>query len=106
MHTKRAVLVEEQPEFGERQWLICGLLWIAVALLAVGPFGPAAKIGKIIFAFMFILHLSEAMYTGIRAWRAGLSGAGWFLRTMVLGSFALMALETRLRKASRVTAVR
>jgi uncharacterized membrane protein HdeD (DUF308 family) len=99
MRRRRVLLIYDRIEIAERDWLICGLLWVAVGTLALGPFGFAARVGRGLFAFMLIVHTIEAFYTAIRAWRQGLDAQSWFLRTVVLGALALLALEVHLRKA-------
>jgi len=93
-------------EIPERDWLICGPLWVGVGTLALGPFGVAARVGRGLFVFMLMVHMVEALYTAIRAWRLGLSAQSWFLRTLVLGSLALLAFETHIRRTPRLRTVR
>jgi hypothetical protein len=106
MQHSKVLLASEQIEIQERDWLICGLLWVGVGTLALGPFGVAARVGRGLFAFMLMVRTIEALYTAIRAWRMGLSAQSWFLRTVVLGSFALMALESHIGRAHRLRSVR
>ena len=106
MQQKKTLLTHDRIEIPERDWLICGLLWVGVGTLALGPFGFAARVGRGLFAFMLIVHTIEALYTAIRAWRLGLSTQSWFLRTVVLGSLALLALETHIRRTPRLRSVR
>jgi len=102
---KRVLFGYDRIEIAERDWLICGLLWVGVGTLALGPFGVAAAVGRGLFAFMLIVHTIEALYTAIRAWRHGLGAQSWFVRTIVLGSLALLALETHLRRTPRLRSV-
>ncbi len=74
--------------------------------LALGPFGVAARVGRGLFAFTLMVHTIEALYTAIRDWRLGLGAQSWFLRTVVLGSLALLALEIHIRSAPRLRSVR
>lgn len=99
---KRPSFAYDRIEIPKRDWLLCGLLWMAVGALALGPFGFAAQVGRGLFALMLIVHAAEALYTAIRAHRLGLRAQSWFLRTVVLGSLALLALETHIRKTSRL----
>jgi len=99
MPSKNALFPHEHIENPKRDWLTYGLLWLAVGTLALGPFGIVARVGQGLFAFMLVVHTIEALYTAIRAWRLGLGGQSWFLRTMVLGALALLALETHVRRA-------
>jgi hypothetical protein len=98
MPNKDAPCPHEHIEIPERDWLTCGLLWLAVGTLALGPFGIVARVGQGLFTFMLVVHTIEALYTSIRAWRLGLRGQSWFLRTMVLGALALLALEAHIRR--------
>ncbi len=91
----------EQIEIAERDWLACGLLWVVVATLALGPFGLAARVGRGLFVLMLIVHTTEALYMSIRAGRLGLGARAWFLRTIVLGSLALVRFETHISLATR-----
>lgn len=102
---KRVLFGYDRIEIAERDWLICGLLWVGVGTLALGPFGVAARVGRGLFAFMLIVHTIEALYTAIRAWRLGLSAQSWCLRTVVLGSLALLTLETHLRRTPLLRSV-
>ena len=72
MQHSKVLLAYEQIEIPERDWLICGLLWVGLGTLALVPFGVAARVGRGLFAFMLIVHTIEALYTAIRAWRHGL----------------------------------
>jgi len=106
MQHSKVLLAYEQIEIPERDWLICGLLWVGLGTLALVPFGVAARVGRGLFAFMLIVHTIEALYTAIRAWRLRLDAQSWFLRTVVLGSLALLALETHIRRTPRLRSVR
>jgi len=86
----------------EREWLIAGLLWIGLGALALGPFGAAARAGRVLFAFSLMVHISEALYAAPRASLMGLNARTWLLRTLMLGSFAVLALELHLKHASRL----
>lgn len=99
MPSKNALFPHEHIEIPERDWLTCGLLWLTVGTLALEPFGVVARVGQGLFAFMLVVHTIAALYTSIRAWCLGLEGQSWFLRTMVLGPLALLALETHIRRA-------
>jgi hypothetical protein len=105
MRHSKLLLAYNQIAIPERDWLICGLLWAGVGTFALGPFGVAARVGRGLLAFMLILHTIEALYTAIRAWRLRLSAQSWFLRTVVLGSLALLALETHIRRTPRLRSV-
>jgi len=105
MRHSKVLIAFEQIEIQERDWLICGLLWVGVGTLALGPFGVAARVGRGLFALMLIVHTIEAFYTAIRAWRQGLDAQSWFLRTVVLGSLGLLALETHIRRTPRLRSV-
>ena len=106
MQHSKVLLGSEQIEIQERDWLICGLLWVGVGALALGPFGVAGRVGRGLFVFMLIVHTLEALYAAIRAWRLGLSAQSWFLRTVVLGSLALVALESHIGRVHRLGSVR
>ena len=106
MQHSKVLLASQQIEMPERDWLICGLLWVGVGTLALGPFGVVARVGRGLFAFMLMVHTIEALYTAIRARRMGLSAQSWFLRTVVLGLLGLLALETHIRRAPRLRSVR
>lgn len=99
--SKAALATYDGIEIAECGWLTCGLLWITIGTLALGPLGVVARAGRVFFAFTLCVHTVEAMYVAFRAWTAGLSAQKWFLRTMVLGSLALLSLETNLRRTSR-----
>ena len=98
MRRQKVLFGYDRIEIGERDWLICGLLWVGIGTLALGPFGVAAGVVRGLFAFMLIVHTIEAFYIAICAWRQGLDAQSWFLRTVVLGALALLALEVHLRK--------
>jgi hypothetical protein len=93
-------------EVAERDWLICGLLWVAMGTLALGPFGFIARAGRVLFAFTLLVHGVEAVYVAFRAWMAGFSVSTWFFRTIVLSLFALLALQRELGKVPRGRLVR
>jgi len=84
----------------EHEWLIVGLMWMAVGAMALGPFDAVAKTGRILFALIFMVHTIEALYAASRAQASGLSARTWFLRTIVLGLFACLALDRHIRRAS------
>lgn len=71
MRRRRVLFAYGQIEIAERDWLICGLLWVGVGTLALGPFGFAARVGRGLFALMLIVYTIEALYTAIRARQAG-----------------------------------
>ncbi len=96
----------DEIAIAEREWRIAGLLWIALGALALGPFGVAARAGRVLFAFSLMVHIAEALYTALRASLVGLSARTWLLRTLVLGSFAVLALEFHLKHAPRLRSVR
>ena len=106
MQHKNALLAYDEIRIAERDWLIVGLMWMALGAVALGPFDVVAKAGRILFAFAFVVHTIEALYTAIRSWRVGLGAWAWFLRTIVLGSFALLALEVHLKRPPRLRSVR
>lgn len=93
-------------EIAERDWLTCGLLWIVIGTLAISPLGVIARAGRILFAFMLCVHTIEAIYVALRAWSMGLNAHRWFLRTIVLGSLALLTMEVHLRKMPRRRSLR
>jgi len=99
--SRAALAVYDEIEIVERDWLICGLLWIAIGTLAVSPLGVVARVGRVLFACALSVHMTEAIYVTLRAWTAGLSRRKWFLRTMVLGSLPLLTMEVHLRKVPR-----
>jgi uncharacterized membrane protein HdeD (DUF308 family) len=90
--------MEDGVAIAERDWLICGLLWIVFGTIAVTPFGIASRIGRVLFALMLVVHTVEAVYVGVRARMAGLDAQRWFLRTMIVGALGMMKLEAYLRK--------
>jgi hypothetical protein len=92
-------LANDRIGIAERDWLICGLLWIGIVTLALGPFGFAARVGRGLFVLMLLVHMSEALYAVIRARRLGLDSRVWFLRTIVLGALALLKLNAHIREA-------
>jgi hypothetical protein len=98
--------VSDGIQIVERDWLICGLLWIVIGTLALSPLGVVAQAGRVLFVFMFCVHAIEAIYVTFRAWGAGLNAQKWLLRAIVLGSLALLAIETHLRKAPHPRSVR
>ena len=106
MHSKAILASYEGIEIPERAWLTCGLLWIAVGMLALSPFDVLARMGRLAFAFTLLVHTVEAAYVALRAAAAGFSAQKWFLRTIVLGSFALLTIEFHLRKELRRRSVR
>jgi hypothetical protein len=101
MRRQRVLLAYDRIEIADRDWLTCGLLWVTIGTLALGPFGPATRVGRVLFVFTLTVHAIEALYAAIRARQAGLSMQTWFLRTIVLGSLALLTLEVHLREALR-----
>lgn len=100
-HSRPALVLYERIEIAERDWLICGLLWIAIGILGASPLGMVARVGRGLFAFTLGIHTTQAVYVAFRAWAAGLGARRWFLRTMVLGAFALLAVEAYLRGVPR-----
>ncbi len=106
MHRNKVLVMSEEIEIAERDWLICGLLWVAIGTLASGPFGFIARGARVLFALTLFVHTIEALYVTFRSWKAGLSPQTWFLRTIVLGALALLTLETHLRKRPRRRLVR
>jgi hypothetical protein len=106
MQHRRTLLIHDRIEIAEHDWLICGLLWLVIGTLALGSLGPVSRAGRILFAFTLSLHMIEALYTATRAGRPGLSAPTWFLKTIVLGSLALLALETHIRRAPRLRSVK
>ena len=105
-HSKAALTLYEGIEIPERDWLICGLLWIAIGMLALSPFDVLARTGRVIFALTLCVHTVEATYVALRAAAAGFNAQKRFLRTIVLGSFALLIIEFHLRKEPRRRSVR
>ncbi|MGH7932432.1 MAG: TMEM254 family protein [Candidatus Binataceae bacterium] len=105
MQRKNAFLAYDEIKIAERDWLAAGLMWMALGAVALGPFAAAAKAGRILFVFALALHTIEALYAAFRAQRAGLNARIWLLRTMVLGSLALLALA-HFKKAPRVRRIR
>ena len=67
MRRQKVLFGYDRIEIGERDWLICGLLWVGIGTLALGPFGVAAGVVRGLFALMLIVHTIEALYTAIRA---------------------------------------
>ena len=106
MRRGKALATREPIEIAERDWLICGLLWVGVGTLALGPFGVAARVGRGLFTVMLIVHTIEALYAAIRVRHLGLSSQSWLLKTVVLGSLAIVKLETHIRKIPRLRSVR
>lgn len=90
----------------EHDWLICGLFWIGMGTLAVGPLGSIAQAGRMLFALTLFVHTVEALYVAFRARTAKLSVQTWFLKTIVLDSLALLRLEIHLRQVPRWRSVR
>jgi hypothetical protein len=99
--SRPALALYERIEIAERDWLICGLLWIAIGTLMATPLGIVARAGRALFAFALCVHTTEAVYVAFRAWTAGLGARKWFLRTMVLGALALLTFEVHLHRAPR-----
>jgi hypothetical protein len=85
-------------KIGENGWLVCGLLWVAAGALTIAPLTIAARVGRSLLELMLLVHTIEAVYTTVRAWVADLNVRRWFLRTIVLGSLAVFALETAVRR--------
>ena len=106
MQYEDASLAYGEVAIAERDWLIVGFMWMALGAAALGQFDGVAKAGRILFAFAFMVHTIGAMYAAFRAWSVGLSARIWLLRTLVLGSLALVALEKHLKKESRVKRIR
>ncbi len=104
--SRAAVALYERIEIAERDWLTCGLLWIAIGTLAVSPLGIVARAGRVLFAVTLCVHMVEAINVAFRAPTSGLSARKWFLRPMVLGSLALLAIELHLRKLPRQRSAR
>jgi len=98
MPSSEPLLGRGRIEIPERDWLLCGLLWVAVGTVALGPFGVVARVGRGLFALMLMVHTAESLYAAVRAGRFGFGARSWFLRTIVLGSLALLTLETHIRK--------
>jgi VIT1/CCC1 family predicted Fe2+/Mn2+ transporter len=89
---------DEVIEIAERDWLTCGLLWIATGMLAVIPLGGISRIGRVLFVLMLSVHTLEAIYVAIRACTSGLNVRKWFLRGIVIGALAVIKLEVHLRE--------
>ncbi len=104
--TNDTLTLYEKIGFAERDWMTCGLLWIAIGTLAVGPVDVVARAGRVFFALALSVHMVEAVYVAFGARRAAFGAQKWFLRTMVLGSLALLKLEVHLRKGPRRRSVR
>src|ERR1043165_3555125 len=92
--------MEEGVQIAERDWLTCGLLWIAFTTIALSPLALVARIGRVLFAFMPFGHTVEAVHVALRAWAAGLDAQRWFLRTMVVGALGMLKRAAHLRKVS------
>ena len=100
MENQNAHLAYSEIPIAEHEWLIVALMWMAVGAMALGPFDAVAKTGRILFALIVMVHVIEALYAAFRARTVGLSARIWFLRTIVLGLFACLALDRHIRKAS------
>jgi hypothetical protein len=98
MESARRKADPPQIEIGESAWLVCGLLWVVAGALAIIPLTVAAWLGRLILELMLLVHIFEAGYVTIRARTAGLKMWLWFLRTIVLGSFAVFTIENMLRR--------
>jgi len=85
-------------KIGENGWLVCGLLWVVAGALTIAPVTLAARLGRSLLELMLLIHTIEAGYATVRAWAAGLNARPWFLRTIVLGSFAVFTIENMLRR--------
>ena len=96
---QKILFMYDRIEVAERDWLACGLLWMSLGALALGPFGSVARIARVLFAFTISVHVMEAIYAAFRARAAGLNPQAWFLRTLVLGLFGLLTIDTHLKKA-------
>jgi len=82
----------------ENGWIVCGLLWVVAGALTVAPFTIAARLGRLLLELMLLVHTIEAGYTTVRAWAAGLNVWQWSLRTIILGSLAVLTLEITVRR--------
>ena len=100
MHEQNSRFAAEEIEIAERSWLTVSFIWIILGALATGPFGAAAKVGRILFWFTLTVHGVEALYGALRARKVGLAAWKWFLRTIVLGLFSLVVIEKNLRDLS------
>jgi uncharacterized protein YhhL (DUF1145 family) len=100
MHGQNSRFAAEEIEIAEHRWLAVSFIWVILGALAAGPFGSAAKVGRMLFWFTLTVHSVEALYGALRARKGGLGAWKWFLRTIVLGLFALLVLERHLRDLS------
>lgn len=101
MRHKKASFAYDEVKISERDWLTVGLMWMALGAMALGPFDVVAKAGRILFAVALMVHSVEALYAAFRGWSVGRGARTWLLKTLVLGSFALLALESHLKKPTR-----
>lgn len=99
METDKRSAAYDRIEIAESGWLICALLWVVAGTLSIAPSSIAARLGRLLFELMLLVHAIEAGYVTVRAWAAGLSAPLWFLRTVVLGSLAVFTIETHLKRA-------
>jgi hypothetical protein len=60
MPSSEPLLGRDRIEIPERDWLLCGLLWVAVGTVALGPFGVVARVGRGLFALMLMVHTAES----------------------------------------------
>ena len=68
----------DRIEVAERDWLACGLRWMSLGTLALGPFRIVARIARALFAFTISVHIIEAVYAAFRTRAAGLNPRAWF----------------------------
>ncbi len=80
----------------KRDWLVAGLLWTGLALLATLPQGSLSWLrtaGRILFLVTLCAHLAEAVYCAAAARRRELGAVRWFGRGVILGYLAVLAMH-------------
>ncbi|GEM_PF-2897113 len=81
----------------QRDWVIFGILWAAIVILALGPFGILASAARSLLALVVVVHAAEALYVVFRLRDAPQCATTWLLATLVMGLRAVVALEKALK---------
>lgn len=89
-------MANENVEIPERDWLTVGFFWIGAGMVSIVPPLASSWLGafaRLLFDLVVIVHVAEALYSMQLAARTGQDRRQWFLRTLILGYFAVRKLQ-------------